>query len=114
MERKKQLKYEYKETPIKAGVFQIKNNVNGRIYIKSTSNLKTMNGTKFSLETGGYITNKALQSEWNQYGKNAFTFEIVEILKESDDPYFNMKEALGVLEEKWLENLQPYGDRGYH
>lgn len=114
MDRKKQLKFQYKETAIKAGVFQIKNNLNGKIYIKSTKNLKTMNGTKFSLENGGYITNRTLQHEWNQFGKEAFSFEVIEILKDSDEPYFNVKEALGELEEKWLENLQPYGDRGYH
>lgn len=31
-----------------------------------------------------------------------------------DSPYFNAKEALAKLEEKWIHELQPFGDRGYH
>ena len=40
--------------------------------------------------------------------------EVLEILKEKDDPYYNEKEELEKLEEKWLSQLQPFGDRGYH
>ena len=47
-------------------------------------------------------------------GKAAFTFDILEKLKEKDDPYFNQKEALLEIEEKWLEKLQPYGEQGYN
>jgi hypothetical protein len=35
-------------------------------------------------------------------------------LKKQDEPYFNEKEALAELENKWLEKLQPYGERGYN
>lgn len=113
MDRKKELKQLYKETPIEAGVYQIKNNKNNKIYIGSTKNLKTLNGLKFMLENGGG-TNKKLQKDWSHFGKDAFSFEILEILKKKDDLYYNEKEALEKLEEKWLEQLQPYGERGYN
>ncbi|WP_102346275.1 GIY-YIG nuclease family protein [Bacillus sp. Marseille-P3661] len=114
MDRKRELKQQYKETTVEAGVYQIKNKLNNKILIGSTRNFKTLNGTKFMLETNGYTTNKQLQTEWTQYGKDAFTFDILEKLKQNDDPYFNEKEALADLEEKWLEQLQPYGERGYN
>ncbi|WP_077211945.1 GIY-YIG nuclease family protein [Bacillus dakarensis] len=114
MDRKKELKQQYKETAVDAGIYQIKNNKNNKILIGSTKNFKTLNGIKFMLENGGYTTNKELQKEWKQFGKDAFTFEILEKLKKSDDPYFNEKEALVQLEEKWLDELHPYGERGYH
>jgi GIY-YIG catalytic domain len=114
MDRKKELKRQYKETEVKAGVYQIKNTINQKILVGSTKNLKTLNGVKFMLETNGYTTNKDLQKEWNQYGKDAFIIDILEVLKKSDEPYFNEKEALLALEEKWLEKLQPYGERGYN
>ena len=114
MDRKKELKQRYiEETTIEAGVYQIKNTKNQRIFIGSTKNLKTLNGVKFSLETGTSY-NKELQEEWNQFGKDAFTIEVLEILKKQDEPYFNEKEALAELENKWLEKLQPYGERGYN
>lgn len=115
MDRKKELKQQFKETPVEAGIYQIRNTKNNKILVGSTLNLKTLNGIKFMLETNAFTMNKELQKEWNQYGKDAFTFEILEKLKKKDDdPYFNEKEALLALEEKWLEKLQPYGEQGYN
>ncbi|TCS93300.1 GIY-YIG nuclease family protein [Hazenella coriacea] len=114
MDRKKELKQQFKETSVQAGIYQIKNTINNKILVGSTKNFKTLNGIKFMLETNRYTPNKELQKEWNQYGKDAFTFDILEKLKKKDDPYFNEKEALSEIEEKWLEKLQPYGERGYN
>ncbi|WP_017753994.1 GIY-YIG nuclease family protein [Calidifontibacillus oryziterrae] len=113
MNRKKELKALYKEIPVEAGIFQIKNNENGKIFIGSTRNFKTLNGLQFSLEAGTH-TNKGLQEEWNQYGKDAFSIDVLETLKKKDDPYFTEKEALLELENKWLDQLQPYGEKGYN
>lgn len=114
MDRKKELKQLYKETTVEAGVFQIKNTKNEKIFISSTPNLKTLNGVKFMLQNSGH-RNKELQEDWNQLGQEAFTIEVLEKLKKNEeDPYFNEKEALAELEEKWLEKLQPYGERGYN
>jgi hypothetical protein len=114
MDRKKELKQQYRETSVEAGVYQIKNTINNKILVGSTKNFKTLNGIKFMLETNVFTTNKELQKEWNQYGKDAFTIDILEKLKKKDEPYFNEKEALATLEEKWLEKLQPYGEQGYN
>lgn len=113
MDRKKELKQLYKETEIEAGVFQIKNNANQKVFIGSTRNFKTLNGVKFSLETGVYI-NTQLQEDWKAFGKEAFQIDILETLKKKDSPYFNEKEALAELENRWLEKIQPYGDQGYN
>lgn len=115
MDRKKELKQKFKETSVEAGVYQIKNHRNDKIFVGSTPNFKTLNGIKFMLDTKGYTTNNELQKDWNQYGKDDFTFDILEKLKRNNNnPYFNEKEALKELEEKWLEKLQPYGDKGYN
>ena len=114
MDRKRELKQQYKETPVEAGIFQIKNVQNNKIYIGSTKNLKTLNGIKFMLENNGFTTSKALQAEWKQFGKEVFTFELLEKLKKNDDPFVTEKEALAELEDKWLEKVQPYGERGYN
>lgn len=113
MDRKRELKQMYKEIPIESGVYQIKNNQNGKIFVEGIKNLKRLNGVKFMLENGGH-SNKKLQEEWTQYGEDAFTFEVLEILKKKDDPYFNEKEELEKLEENWLEKLAPFGEAGYN
>jgi hypothetical protein len=112
MERN-ELKRLYKETKTEAGVFQIKNTVNQKVFVDSTRNLKTMNGQKFMLEMGSHM-NQQLQQEWRQYGPDAFVFEVMEVLEIKEDEYIDPKDALKKLEQKWLEKLQPYGERGYN
>lgn len=113
MDRKQELKRLAKETKTDAGVFQVRNTQNGKVWVKSTRDLKTINGQRFGLELGSHI-NKELQKEWSQYGKDAFTFEVLEVLEKKETGYFDLKDELKKLEEKWLERLQPYGDRGYN
>jgi hypothetical protein len=75
--------------------------------------LKTINGKRFQLEMGGH-PNAALLKEWNEYGKDAFAFEVLEVLEKPETGYFDEKDALKKLEAAWLDRLQPYGDRGYN
>ncbi|WP_407311174.1 DUF2087 domain-containing protein [Desulfosporosinus sp. SB140] len=113
MDRKQELKRLYKETKTEAGIYQIRNLQNQKICIESTLNLKTINGKRFGLDMGTY-PNKELQKEWNEFGESAFAFELLEILKAPDEGYFDVKDALKKLKEKWLDKLQPYGERGYN
>lgn len=113
MERKKELKQLYKETPIEAGVYQITNTKNNKLFIGSTRNLRTLNGAKFMLKNGGH-TNKQLQEDANLYGADVFEFQVLEVLKKKETGYFDEKKELEKLELKWLEKIQPYGDKGYN
>jgi hypothetical protein len=110
---RKELIQQYKEMKIKAGVYQIKNIINQKVLIASTVNLKTMNGKRMMLDGGGH-KNKKLQEEWKKFGGEAFILEVLEVLKEKEDVYFDKMGELKKLEEKWLEKLQPYGERGYN
>ncbi|MCK1991744.1 GIY-YIG nuclease family protein [Peribacillus muralis] len=113
MDRKKELKQLFKETKVEAGIYQIKNQLNHKVFIASTRNLKTLKGKQFELSMGS-STNTELQEEWNQYGKEAFTFEVLEVLKPKETGYFDVKRELQKLEAAWLEKVKPYGDRGYN
>jgi hypothetical protein len=113
MENKKDLKRIYKEIKIEMGIFQVKNIKNQKIFLKTSMNLKTINGLQFQLEHGSCI-NKMLQQEWNEFGKESFVFEVLEVLKPKDGEYFDGKDALKKLKEKWLKDLRPFGERGYH
>ncbi|KNY29974.1 DUF2087 domain-containing protein [Pseudobacteroides cellulosolvens] len=113
LERKKELKNQYKEIKTEAGIYQIRNVENGKVFLVVTPNLKTINGRQIELNTGVY-RNKLLQEDWNKYGKDAFVFEVLEVLEQPEEGYFDMKDELKKLENKWLEKLQPYGDKGYH
>lgn len=113
MDYKKELKAQYKELPIQSGVFKITNNENGKIYIGGFNNLKRLNGLKFMLKTNTF-TNKLLQKEWNQFGADTFSIDTVEMLKKPKEGYFDEKKELEKLEQKWIEQLQPFGNKGYN
>ncbi|WP_240675946.1 GIY-YIG nuclease family protein [Ammoniphilus sp. CFH 90114] len=113
MDRKKELKQQYKEREQQAGVYQIKNTKNQKVLVDSAVNLKTMNGKLLQLRVGSHM-NRALQEEWKQFGEDSFVFEVLEILKKKEEGYFDIKDELKKLEERWLDHLQPYGERGYN
>lgn len=109
MDRKKELIRQYKEMKTEGGVYQVRNKVNQKILVVATPNLKTINGRY----AGGFM-NKKIQEEYKQFGPDAFVFEVLEVLEQKDEPYYDYKRELKRLEEKWLEKLQPYGERGYN
>lgn len=114
MSKRADLKRAYKETEKQSGVFQVKNTVNGKVLLAGTRNLHgPLNRHLFTLKLGTHL-NKQLQADWNQYGEAAFVFEVLEVVEKRDEEGFSMEEALGALERKWVEKLQPFGDRGYN
>lgn len=114
MKSKNDLKREYQARDKQAGVFQIKNTANGKVMLGSSLNLDgPLNLHKFTLTMGKH-RNRVLQQEWNTYGSDAFVFEILEVVKVTDDPYFNVADELTLLEQIWIEQLQPFGERGYN
>ncbi len=111
---KQDIKREYKERTKPAGVFQIKNTANGKVLLGSSLNLEgPLNAAKFMLKFGNH-RNAALQKEWNKYGADKFVFEILDVVKMKDDPNFNLEDELTLMEQIWLEKLQPFGEHGYN
>jgi len=108
------IKRAYKERPKPAGVFQVKNNANGKVLLGSSLNLEgPLNSAKFMLSIGMH-RNERLQKEWNEFGPDKFAFEILEVVQLKDDPNFNLNDELTLLEQIWFEKLQPTGERGYN
>jgi hypothetical protein len=113
MKTRAEIKREYKETPKQAGIFKIQNKINGKVLLGSSFNLHgPLNRYKFELQMGVHA-HKDLQQDWKQYGPENFLFEIVETVKVKDDPNFNIADELTLLEQIWLEKLEPYGEKGY-
>ena len=114
MRSRKEINREYLERVKPAGVYQVRNTANGRVLLGSSLNLEgPLNRHRFMLKIGSH-TNKALQKDWDELGPDHFVFEILEEVKVRDDPNFNLKDELTLLELIWLEKLQPAGERGYN
>jgi len=114
MSTRPEIKKRYKEAPKEAGIFHVKNTVNGKVLLGSSKNLHgPLNKHRFLLSTGSHW-NRKMQEEWNQFGPEAFVFEVLEIVTPKDDPRFNLDDELSLLEQVWIERVQPFGERGYN
>jgi hypothetical protein len=111
---RKALKRQYLETPRPMGVCRLVNTTNGKCLVEASRNLDAVfNRHRVELRVRSH-RNKELQADWDEFGEDAFTFEILETLEPLSDPDNDPREDLAFLEEHWLNELQPYGDKGYN
>ena len=111
---RKELTEEYKNLKFKMGVFQIRNTINNNIFIDGSSNLdKIWNRHRTELDFGGH-RNKELQQDWKAYREENFVFEIMAELEEQEGSTLDMDKEIKLLTQMYMEELQPYGDKGYH
>lgn len=111
---KRELKRKYKETLPTMGVYQIRNLTDGKIFIGCGKNLNgKSNSFRFQLNSGLHI-NQQLQSDYTQLGENNFVFEILDKLEPKEDMNYDYTKDLELLEELWIEKLQPFGNKGYN
>lgn len=132
-EQRKQLVQSYQEKERRMGVFSITNKVNGRRLIGASANLEgAWNRELFGLETGMH-GNKALQTDWNEYGPEAFEFEVLERIETKDKLTFDYKDVFQAesasqgsgkireyrkeaakREKIWIEKMNSYLPEGYN
>lgn len=113
-ERQASLKREYKETRRAAGVYMIKNTVTGKIFIGSSVNVAgriNRHKAEFFFGSEGI---PGLLADWNEYGGENFTFEVLEVLDGEYESDAALKEDLHLLERLWLEKCDPFGNKGYN
>jgi hypothetical protein len=106
VDRKKELKLQYKQTRPQMGIFIIRSMVNNKCYIQTTQDLRgVINGAKVRLGNNMH-TNKELQKEWTDFGSENFTIEILEQLEyDKDESKTDYTEDLALLQMIWEEKL---------
>ena len=105
MEKKsrKDLAREYADRPPQIGVYAVRCAPSGQSWVGSTKNLdKKQNALWFQLDQGG-STEKDLQAAWNTHGKDAFSYEILELLTESN-PH-TLQTLLPERQTHWISQL---------
>ena len=113
MKTRKELIHAYKEQKFRVGVFQIRNTVNHKIYVEASTDLASIwNRHKFQLDNGLH-PNATLQKEYRQFGAQHFVYEILSEIQQ-DDPAKDYRKEARQLEAMFKEELQPFGERGYH
>lgn len=114
MKTRKELKEEYKNRKVPMGVFQIKNNINGKIFVGSSIDLNAIwNRQRQALSMGSH-PNDELQKDWKTYGESQFIYEILAEIEQEDNKEIDYKKEVKALEEMYIDELQPFDDKGYN
>jgi group I intron endonuclease len=97
-----------KELPCLPGVYCIKNETNGKVYVGSSNKIqKRVRSHKNRLELGTHCCSH-LQNAWNSYGPAAFSASILELTDCTE-------ESILAAEQKFLDLLRPFdSDKGYN
>lgn len=114
MDRRKELKEQYKNMKPEMGIFIIKAKFNDKCLIESSKDLKsTINGSKFRLKSSNHLNN-SLQQDWIKYGEESFNVEILENLQyDKDESKMDYSEELEILKLIWIERLSKQGIEFY-
>lgn len=87
------------------GIYVITNNVNGKRYIGQSVNLRErLQGHKWHLKNQRH-NNEHLQSAWNKYGEDAFSFELLE---ECDEEHLDELERWHINELQTQDRTKGY------
>src|SRR5712691_8441322 len=93
----------FPETP---GIYRITCIVTGKFYIGSAVNLRKRQKDHRHLLNQGTHRNPKLQNAWRKYGKDAFSFDILELVL--------TPELLTAREQYWFNKLKPFDKNGYN
>jgi group I intron endonuclease len=109
------LAQDYKKQPKKLGVYCIRNTSNSKCFIGVSRDLDArMNRHRFELRQNSEHVSADLQNDWNSQGAEAFEFTILDTIEPADDPQYDPSEDLEVLEQLWLDQLNPFTPHGYN
>src|SRR5690606_4713108 len=89
---------EFKGQSKKGGVYQIRNLINGKIYIGSAKCVQVRASQHLSKLKQGKHANKHLQNAFNKHGEDAFLFEVLEVVEGDKGERFR-------IEQKYIDKL---------
>lgn len=106
MDRRKELKQQYKLTKPQMGIFIIRCLNHKQCHLQATQDLRgVMNGAKARLNSNSHPY-RALQQAYNKLGMEQFTMEILETLPyDKDEAKTDYSEELALLQMIWEEKL---------
>jgi hypothetical protein len=110
MDRKKELKEEYRRMKPAMGVFSIQSKITRKYYLEGTTDLKArMNRTVFQLNFGSH-PNRELQMDWQKWGQENFTLNIIDELPYAEDlTAKDYQDEVLELQSIWEEKLRLEG-----
>jgi len=104
---RRELARQYQQAFPCMGVYAVHLEAAGQIRAGSIRNAEgVLNRLRFELVRGAH-RDKALQQAWRTHGAAAFRFEVIDRVKERDDPAFDYDAELASLLALWQAELLP-------
>jgi hypothetical protein len=101
--RRKEIIRSHKEHTPPQGIFAVRCSTDGSVWVSASRNLeKQQNQIWFGLRQGG-LPNLRLQAAWKEHGEAAFTFEVLEEVK--DENALLIEPLLKEREKHWRAEL---------
>ena len=95
------------------GVYAIRDRETGRVLLGASRNVHAaLNRARFELRMRSH-SNRTLQAEWDRSGPERFAFEVLELVKEREDPAFDYAGELQALEALHRELLADAAGAGH-
>jgi len=105
MNRKQDLKQQYRDAPPRAGVYVLRNLVDGRVLVGGSMNVDgALNRHRFELRLRTHRHDQ-LSADWARHGEAGFAFEVLDRVKPSNAPDFDPAHELQVLLALWQQEL---------
>lgn len=107
---------EYRTPDAICGVYKIVNNVNGKVYIGQSINIKNRWKDHVNALNRGDSSCTVLQRAWNKYKEKSFSFEILELCTEDrlDEVEIKYIEMYDALNPENGYNIEPGGNKNKH
>jgi hypothetical protein len=113
MTDKRMLKQQYLETKTRAGVYAIRNLVTGRVLVAGSGDVQgALNRHRFELRQGTH-RNRLLRQDWSQHGESSFTFEVLDMVKPTEDGAPDVARELKDLLDLWRQEIRCEGEQDY-
>ena len=117
---RKEIANAYKQSFRRMGIYQIRNQQNGKILVCSSMNLDSAKNRFEFMKSTNLNSILELQHDWKDSGGACFIYEELDQIKPKEEVLADQSELKGYqqeldeLLELWIEKLQPFGERGYN
>jgi hypothetical protein len=96
----------YKEAFPPMGIYAVRNAVTGRVWLGASRDAEAaLNRIRFELRFRGH-RHPGLTAEWRQHGDAAFSFEVIDRVKQRDDAAFDYDAELQASLSLWQAELE--------
>ncbi len=82
--RRQELLQQFSERPPQNGIFALRNTKTGEVWVGHSKNIDKQQNSLWTRLSGPLSANKDVQASWKAHGADAFSYEILERISETD------------------------------